>query len=342
MWYQRTPDYFANRDGKGWDIVCLPFTTEYVTTHQKGEITHFYKGSKTNHEYWLRELSSVETVVENDVTTTEAAFASLAAVDGNSHSHTVYNYFLNDYYYSVYNQQSDQQSNQQDVNNDSYQTYYKESRTYDGYPFMKANTPYIMAFPGESYYEFDMSGKFVPKNTGTTISKLDKQVVTMISKMKSVIGVTDEETLSVDEDNYQFIGTFQKKEVAAGYMIKENNVSDNGTFFQKIDAGGTVTVPFRGYLVASSKSNSPERIFIRGAKEIDEPIEDTTIRGLNIYGKKGIICIESTLEEDVVVTIHSTTGEHVKKVTVRAMSKETVPVPAHGIYIVNRQKIAVL
>ena len=62
MWYQRVPDNFVSLK-KGWETVSLPFTAELVTTHQKGEITHFYSdspsidenGTKIGHEYWLRE-----------------------------------------------------------------------------------------------------------------------------------------------------------------------------------------------------------------------------------------------------------------------------------------------
>ena len=62
MWYQRNPDLFVDLT-KGWETVSLPFTAELVTTQQKGEITHFYSGSrsvdengtKIGHEYWLRE-----------------------------------------------------------------------------------------------------------------------------------------------------------------------------------------------------------------------------------------------------------------------------------------------
>ena len=56
MWYQRTPDNFVNRSS-GWEVICLPFTTEIVTTQDKGELTHFYEGQTKGHEYWLREYA---------------------------------------------------------------------------------------------------------------------------------------------------------------------------------------------------------------------------------------------------------------------------------------------
>ena len=46
MWYQRNPDLFVDLT-KGWETVSLPFTAELVTTQDKGEITHFYSGSRS-------------------------------------------------------------------------------------------------------------------------------------------------------------------------------------------------------------------------------------------------------------------------------------------------------
>ena len=57
MWYQRDPanNEYVDRT-KGWSAISLPFEAEVVTTDVKGELTHFYQGSTTGHEYWLREL----------------------------------------------------------------------------------------------------------------------------------------------------------------------------------------------------------------------------------------------------------------------------------------------
>ena len=90
MWYQRMPDLYVDLS-KGWETVSLPFTAELVTTQQKGEITHFYSGSRTidgngtkiGHEYWLREYigKKAGTAVTNGIFT--AAFNYPDAVSGN-------------------------------------------------------------------------------------------------------------------------------------------------------------------------------------------------------------------------------------------------------------------
>ena len=319
MWYQRTPDRFANGDGEGWDIVCLPFTAGLVTTHQKGEITHFYGDSKKMHEYWLRELMEVK-----EGENTKAVFARPAAGDDDD-VYPATNDFLYEYYYSQYD----------DANADDYQQYYKALRNYVGYAYLTKTTPYIIAFPGERYYEFDMSGNFVPQNTATEIAKLDKQVVTMVSAPNTIIAVTDgEDRTKVVDNGYSLVGTYQKENLSNSYLI-----NDAGDSF----VSGAESVPFRGYLVKTSGTQAPpKRIFISGAAEEDEPMEEVTNRGLTIYGKKDAIYIESTLEYETTVIIYGLSGQVIARVKVQPMSKEVVTVPSRGVYIVNNRKVAVL
>lgn len=323
MWYQREPDRFAvagNGNGDGWDIICLPFTAELVTTHEKGEITHFYGESKKMHEYWLRKLKEVFTTTSDGQTSTTALFASPSAIVNNSYTRD--NDFLSDYYYSKYN----------DKNDDTYQDYYKNPETFAGYAYLQANTPYIIAFPGQSYHEFDMSGNFVPEHTATSISKLEKQVVTFVSEVGATIGVTNEADL-VERDN--FVGTYQTNDIN-GYLINAE-----GSAFVKANAQSSV--PFRGYFSATaSKAPSTRQIFIGSAAEEEEVQDDVDNRGITVYGRKGGIYIESTLEDETVVTIYRLNGQLVQKVTVQPMGKVFVPVALRGIYIVNRQKVSVL
>ena len=160
MWYQRMPDRYVSVT-KGWETVSLPFTAELVTTQDKGEITHFYSGSRTikgsdakiGHEYWLREF--------NGGTTTENVFhGTFNYPTASGSTKNVNNTFLWDYYYSA--------NNQADANADTYQTYYKESRELSQYPLLANGTPYIVGFPGTTYREFDLSGAWVAPHTAAT------------------------------------------------------------------------------------------------------------------------------------------------------------------------------
>lgn len=323
MWYQRIPEdnRFANGDGKGWDIVCLPFTAGLVTTHEKGEITHFYGDDDAMHEYWLREFKEIKT----EGGETKAAFARPAASPDDRY--TANSTFLNDYYYSKYD----------DKNTDSYQNYYANgNRRYDDYAYLTRAVPYIVAFPGERYYEFDMSGQFIPANTSNAIGKLNKQVITMVSTDKAEIAVSDDEMRSTSANGYTFKGVYQTETLSDGYMIDEA-----GGEFDAVTTVAT-TVPFRGYLVAPSSPAPPRRIFISGAAEEDEPMDEITNRGLTIYSKNQAIYIESTLEYETTVIVYSLSGQVIKRITIQPMDKEVVPVPSRGVYIVNEKKVAVL
>jgi len=193
MWYQRRPGLKEYVDLKnGWQGISLPFTAELVTTDTKGEITHFYSGSETSkngtgtkigHEYWLRELTNGATMTEKSAGILEANFHYPAAAGATK---TVGNTFLWDYYY--------QNTDRKDANDDTYQKYYSSSRNYTAYPLLTAGTPYILGLPGQTYYEFDLSGKFEAQHTALPApAKLPKQVVTFASNKGAAIGVSDDE-----------------------------------------------------------------------------------------------------------------------------------------------------
>lgn len=322
MWYQRTPQCYAEGDGAGWEALCLPFTADLTTTQTKGQITHFYGDDTANHEYWLRELAGVATV-DGEV---EATFHRPAAVEGQSL--VVTNRFLYDYYY-------EHKDNKNDANNDKYQEYYKNERVYGGYPYIAAHTPYIVAFPGERYYEFDMSGKFQPKNTGNTIAKLPAQVVTMVSVDNDIIPISDEALKSVGAGDYDYKGVFDNATVAGTTYV----LNAQGSEFDM--QSNAKILPFRAYMSGTAGA-APRRILIGNAAEEEEPEEGILERGLHIYGKKDAIYIESTLDCEAVVVIYGISGQVISRVKVMPMSKETVAVPSRGIYIANNRKVTVL
>ena len=318
MWHQRTPALYTEGNG-GWESLCLPFEADMTTTQDKGQITHFYEGSTTNHEYWLREL--------NEVTTSDKTYALFQRPAAGTQSLVVKNTFLYDYYYSY--------NDDKDDNGDNYQDYYSQERTYDKYPNIKAYKPYIVAFPGKNYYEFDMSGQFVPEHTGDNIAQLAPQVVTFVSIKNATVAVTDDalKTQASTVNDYSYTGTLVNKARTDEYVLD----TDGGSFQNE---SGNI-VPFRAYMSVAA-NQAPRRIIIGNATEEEEPIEDIANRGLTIYGKKEAIYIESTLEYEATVTIYSLSGQVVSRVKVMPMSKEVVTVPSRGVYIANKKKVAVL
>ncbi len=250
MWYQRMPDLFVDLT-KGWESVSLPFTAELVSTQDKGEITHFYSGSrsidgngtKIGHEYWLREY------LGGNVDPSDANIfkATLNYPTANGNPKQVDNTFLWDYYYS--------KNSQLDANADTYQTYYQTGRTLGNYPLLAAAKPYIIGFPGRTYYEFDLSGEWTAKNTAATApAQLAKQVVSFASEPAITIGVSDDELTATVQNGYLFMPNYMSKNIE-GYLM--NNV---GNSFTVTPDGGAAAVPFRPYFVAAAgPSPAPRR-----------------------------------------------------------------------------------
>lgn len=370
IWYQRTPDVFVKNAGTGWETISLPFTARVVSTSQKGVITHFYSGSNIGHEYWLRTPSSVETGQ-----TTKVIFQTMAKTAPKADI-SYRNSFLWDYYYS--------HENRKDKNEDLYQEYYnyhdKDASAYTDYPLGAAATPYLIGFPSERYYEFDMSGEFEPKNVyGNGPEKLDRQTITFISDQtpgaKVEIGVSDvdyENTSGTPLNGYTFKPTYQTIQVdgPTNYLLNAVDEADPndenviatyaGTVFrneplpdgfnENTDQRPTLTtVPFRAYFTTQSGSHSDTRragtrgdvLYIDYSGDV-MPLEDLVAdRGLLIYGQDMNICVESTLEYPTEVTIHTVSGKQLKQFTIQPGTKVQVPVYNRGVYIVNHKKIAV-
>jgi len=367
MWYQRKPGLKEYVDiNQGWQGISLPFTAELVTTNQKGEITHFYSGSETSkngtntkigHEYWLRELTNNATMTLKSEGVLEANFHYPAATGANKE---VANTFLWDYYYK-----NTSVHNQKDANDDTYlqyQQYYQTTRNYSAYPLLAAATPYILGLPGQTYYEFDLSGKFEAQNTAVAIDKLGKQVITFASNKKANIGVSDKEmagaTVKYDGINYTFKPSYMNETLEAGtnsYTLKPEFDSNNDgvtdcSVFDKVPASGEATAvsAFRPYFIsAPSSSGSPKKRtasqIVFGSYndgQIDEPL--SVVDGtLEIYAKDHKIITTSHLKDPVAITIVSVAG--ITYTSYMLQPGETIETPVHtnGVYIVNKKKLLV-
>ncbi|MBO7260443.1 MAG: T9SS type A sorting domain-containing protein, partial [Bacteroidaceae bacterium] len=332
MWYQRRPAYYANSSEDGWEGLILPFTADLVTTQTKGEITHFYGNSDKGHEYWLRGFTGVSD--SKAQFTRPQGSAGYASYEGHNsgEKYQVSNSYLYDTYYS--------RNNSYDANRDDYFEYYNGTRTYDDYLLTTANMPYIVAYPGVTYYEFDMSGNFVAENTATPApAKLDPQVVTYVSVKEQIIKKYSDSDLTSGTNEYILYGTYLKEPVSGSYKI-----DDEGSGFALQNGSTEVAEPFRVYLKREANS-APTRggvlEYIPIGGEADNIAEQAPLSGLNIYSRNNVIYIESALDHETMVTIYSTSGQIITRVKVAPGATVKVPISANGVYIVNRKKIIV-
>ena len=354
MWYQRRPDSYVDLT-KGWEGISIPFSAEVVTTQQKGEITHFYSGSQKSdkgtplgHEYWLREyngnLQQAKDANNNVIPNTYTAeFNYPAAITGGDDKNFT-NTFLYDYYYR------ESGSARPDDNTDTYQQrYYASSHTYEDYAYSAAAKPYIIGFPGTTYYEFDLSGGFTAANALHDITPLAKQVITFASPQGTTIAVSDDELTNGkvtkgDDTNgyYSFMPNYMSKSVDPGAFT----LSSNGSSYDK-QADAVTPVPFRPYFTFSATNQVKETRSIvfnslntQFGGEADPGQGEATNEGLLVSAKRKHIYVTSAYNSEVKVTIVNTAGAVINTFSLQPGETMETQV-ASGVYLVNKIKIAV-
>ena len=355
-WYVRKPMLYAENTTGAWEGISLPFTVQKAEASLNGEITHFY-GTPTedelanpatnthtlHHEYWLRGLTGV------DETAKTATFQRPGKTAGLFISETanaaIWNYqfsnsfFVNTYKDLAYRWDAD--------------SYYANNHEYKDYIPLAAGVPYIVRFPGERYYEFDLSSKFY---NSLLNKKKDPQTITFHAyglaseepqKKAIVIPITaDMKTVS---NGYAYRGTFAAKEVANGGIYA---INAEGTAFSNTETSQTV-MPFRTYLTKEStnartrSSEVPSVIRISETTGIDkiEPEingndkdtpagESLFIRPIGAHRVR----IESTYATQL--QVFSTTGQLYRILDVRPGTATYSGFP-DGIYIFGKAKVLV-
>ena len=249
-WYVRKPMLYAENTTGAWEGISLPFTVQKAVASLNGEITHFYGTEDLHHEYWLRGLTEVKatnTVNAANATEKSAIFQRPGAADDNGLFHvanaeTQKYEFHNTFFVDTYKAWS---------YNEEKNSYYNEPHIYSGYLPLTAGIPYVVRFPGERYYEFDLSSKFY---NSLLNKKAEAQTVTFhaygeasdkASKKAIVIPITQNmgtENIS----GFSHRGTFAAQQVDNGTL----GMNDNGTAF--VSTSGTV-MPFRTYMAPASQ-----------------------------------------------------------------------------------------
>ena len=333
MWYQRVPDNFVSLN-KGWETVSLPFTAELVSTQQKGEITHFYSdspsidenGTKIGHEYWLREYKGA-TVPSGSPAVVTATFNYPDAAGDDK---DVNNTFLWDYYYKL--------NTRQDANADTYQTYYETGRKLKAYPLLATATPYIVGFPGKTYYEFDLSGEWTAKNTAETApAKLDKQTISFVSEPGITIAISDNELSATPVDGYKFVPNYMSK-VVDGYLMNAD-----GNSFNVTPTEGAKATPFRPYFVADNAGarqyehilfDSNDSSFAFGDDK-DPSSDDFGEGDLVITIRQHAVSVTSSLRREADVRIVNMSGLTIANFTIQPGETVNTHIGVGGVYMVR-------
>ena len=263
-WYVRKPLNYANDTEGSWEGICLPYTATQVKASLNGEITHFYgtpseeeeADPKLNthtlhHEYWLRMLESVaedgkSAVFERPIASTSDSStgetSSSTSTTSSAFDYTYDNrFFIQAYGNSQYNQ----------VDN----SYYATSHIYKDYLPLTANVPYIVRFPGNRYYEFDLTSEFYNNilNRSEAVQTVSfhvygTQMQGSMKKQAIVIPMT--QSLAMTADGYAHRGTFAATAVGEGTVY---GIDASGKAFN--DASSIAQVmPFRTYMAPASNA----------------------------------------------------------------------------------------
>ena len=345
MWYQRKPDnYVTISSGDktiGWEGISLPFAAELVSTQDKGEITHFYSDSKTGHEYWLREYKGGQVSSENS----NIFVGKFNAIVAGSNTKNYTNTYLWDTYYS--HDDDEHVTVDNDMNGDVYQKdYYKTAHEYSNYPYNAVGTPYLVGFPGASYYEFDLSGNWTPQNRyqGVTIANPGRQTISFVSAKGASIGVSDTERHMVTADGYTYVPNYINKKFATketAFVMAD----DGGSYV--MNAANAIVSAFRPYIVEGSvngtrgtelKENVERVVFENDSPQIllpkGDPRNNQNDGTLDIYAKKQKVVVESNLRYVTDVRIVNVAGMTLSSFSIEPGETVETRVESAGVYIV--------
>ena len=352
-WYVRKPMLYAENTTGAWEGISLPFTVQKAEASLNGEITHFY-GTPTedelanpatnthtlHHEYWLRGLTGVDETAKTATFQRPGKTAELFIPKTANAAKWNYqfsnSFFVNTYKDLAYRWDAD--------------SYYANNHEYKDYIPLAAGVPYIVRFPGERYYEFDLSSKFY---NSLLNKKEDPQTITFHAyankePQKSAIVIPITADMKTVSNGYAHRGTFAAKEVANGGIYALNT---EGTAFCNT-ATSQIVMPFRTYLtkestnagVRSSAVSSVIRISeTTGIDRIEPEINgnDDTPGGESLYIRPigaHRVRIESTYATQL--QVFSTTGQLYRILDVRPGTATYSGFP-DGIYIFGKAKVLV-
>ena len=268
-WYVRKPMYYATEPTGAWEGICLPFTVQKAVASLNGEITHFYGDFNLHHEYWLRGLTAVETTDGNKTSATFQRPGTGTGLFGNGGNTTGMKYtFHNTFFVDTYGKW---------LYNNVDNPYYGETQTLTGYLPLTAGVPYVIRFPGNRYYEFDLSSEFYNnilnrKEAPQTVTFHAYAEKNTSENVKTAIEIPISANMETHVEGFYHRGTFAAKQVANGTVYGMNA---EGTAFEDDSKLATI-MPFRTYMTSASTSarmrsaDTPSVIHIAETTGIDK------------------------------------------------------------------------
>ena len=341
-WYVRKPMYYAEDATGAWEGICLPFTAQKVKASLNGEITHFYGDKYLHHEYWLRGLTEVNTT---DYTATFQRPGTTAglfqAEEAESKDYT----FNNDFFVTTYGEHF--------YNKDA-NPYYSNPQEYKNYQLLTKGIPYLVRFPGNRYYEFDLSSKFYnnilnanESSQTVTFHAFGNENETEPADKAIVIPIT--QAMATQQNGYYHVGSFAATKVANGTIYGMNAV---GSAFDDASTLHTV-MPFRTYMTTlmtnarTRSTDAPSVIRIAEATGIEKIESDVNGNGeeaatgdyLTVHPiNNSRVRIESTYATQL--QVFSTTGQLYRLLDIQP-GTATYSGFHPGIYIFGKKKVMV-
>jgi len=326
-WYIRDPQAetgYVNEAGRGWTSISLPFTVKNATlseglTRYKDAFNNGQTGSQTSITYFYgaTDNPSDVNVRKRTVLGHEFWFRALNSSKDVAGDKAYFKRPL----YGI-----DGRSEASDAANAA-------NRSFEAYK------PYIVSFPGEQFYEFDM--------TGQTIA---------FAADDAVIAVTDDNVTAnraASKNSYYYYGAYLNNDGKDGaYAIDVNGTGD------RFDNGQHI-YPFRGYLTtgAEIKGNSMNLAFTGDTSnryiligddlgKLEEVLDGdidrdpdggvSTDSGLRVYGVGQRIVVVS--DYATTLPVYTATGALVRVLDVRP-GTATYSGFKQGIYVVDQKKI---
>ncbi len=301
-WYVRNPEPetgYVEKVGAGWESICLPFAVEKSMLSEGIQMYNESDGSAADF------IKDITFFYGNPQTNVSVA----------NNKNTLHHHYWFREYKSLSGNKATFERPEKAIGNGGFAAY----------------KPYIVSFPGNRYYEFDMTG----------------QTITFEKTMNATIAVTDD---AIANDG-PYCAAFANEEASSGkYVIALGETGDDqGMKFEK----NQPIYAFRGYFykvpVPHAKANSftadEDVIYIstdiRSIESLDDDENTTDVAGeyLRIYDAGNhSIGVESSY--DTKLTIYTSAGQIARILDVRAGTSKYGGF-ASGIYVVGQKKLSV-